>query len=300
MEKSKINFSKGLSDTIKFDSVPELASYYSTNILTRNWKGDVSDDFMSDRNDSFHGESPKDVLNSLKDGWTGGAERAQKLLSLIEGKLDVESNAYKVFPSVVGSTFNVGAYLSGNPMSMRMRKKTMENTNPIHIIIDLTVSAGTDHDEIMNRGIAALALARVLVQSRAVQLECICGLKTLGENLLMSFPVPTAPLDLSTASYLIGRPEVLRRIAFGLVAELGEERTGKGYNGHIPWLFNDHNWQMEKMLDEYAKMSGYGNDYLAVSGTVHSDKSDGDRNTPEDAAKWVIKNAERLLAAKGE
>lgn len=300
MQKGNLTFTKGTCNTIKFDSAAGLASYYDSNIIKGNWRGKERADFLKDRKDKFHGDAPYDVLKSLRYGWQEGAAKTNTILEKIEGKLSVDSNAYRVSPSVVGSTFNVGAYLAGNPMSMRLRRKVMENTNPIHILIDITVSSGTSQDEIMNRGIAAVALARVLVQSRPVNLEVITGLNTLGENLLMSFPIETAPLDLSQASYLIARPEMLRRVAFGLVAELGEAESGRSYNGHIPWLFNDNHWQTHHMIDEYAKMSGYGNDYVAVSGTVHSDSFDGSRETIDKAADWVLKNAERLLAVKGE
>lgn len=300
MQKSNLTFTKGTCDIIKFDSAAELASYYDNLINGRFSGNDSKYDFMKPRNDNFYGNPPQEVLKSLRYGWQQGASKTNEILNKIEGKLDVDSNAYRTNPSVVGSTFNIGAYLAGNPMSMRLRKKVMENTNPIHILIDITVSAGTSQDEIINRGIAAVALARVLVQSRPVKLEVITGLKTLGQNLLMSFPIETAPLDLSQASYLIGRPEMLRRVAFGLVAELGEVRSGMDYNGHIPWLFGDHTWQQDHMIDEYAKMSGYGNDYIAVSGTVHGDHSDGRRDSVENAANWVVANAKKLLALKGE
>ena len=300
MQKDNLTFSRGTCDTIKFDSASELASYYESNILNGKFRGSVRGDFLKDRRDNFYGEAPRDVLKSLRYGWKEGASKTNAILEKIEGKLSVDSNAYRTLSSVVGSTFNVGAYLAGNPMSMRLRKKVMENTNPIRILIDITVSAGTSQDEIMNRGIAAVALARVLVQSRPVNLEVISGLKTLGQNLLMSFPIDTAPLDLSQASYLIARPEMLRRVSFGLVVELGESKSARNYKGDIPWLFDDHTWQTHNMIDEYAKMSGYGNDYVAVSGTVHSDSFDGSRENIDKAAEWVIANAKRLLSVKGE
>ena len=291
----KVHGSQESAFLFEYSSLEELSSDYR-DILKHTFKNGTPD-FLQEKKSNFHGDAPSQVLKDITTGWDEGSKKSQEILDKIEGKLNIETSAYKTQSSVVGSLVNVGAYLSGNPMCMRMRRKQMENTNPVNLILDVTVSAGTSQNEIFNRGVATLALTRVVSQSRPVNLRVVTGMLIEGYNGVISIPIETAPLDLARASYLLSRPEVFRRILFAKVSKEAEKK-GKAYNGFIQWLFNDYSWQKDHFISNLANYWGYGNDYLGISGTVHSDSSQGSRSSVDKAADWVVKNAKSILALK--
>lgn len=283
------------ANLFEYNSLEELSFDYNSIINFKFKRGNP--DLLENKRDSFHGDPPQQVLKDITTGWDVGAKKSQEILYKIEGKLNIDTSAYKTQSSVVGSLVNVGAYLSGNPMCMRMRRKQMENTNPVNLILDVSVSASTNQDEIFNRGVATLALIRVVSRARPVNLKVVTGMTISGFNGIISIPIETAPLDLARASYILSRPEVFRRILFAKIAKEAEV-NGKTYEGHIDWLFGDYSWHKEYLVSELADYWGYGNDYLGVAGTVSSDRSNGSRDSVENAANWVIENAKKLLELK--
>lgn len=293
MIRNTVEMTKGKVDLIEFESPEDLAYSYET-WKDYKYKGDVGE-YLNEKQDSFYGEPTSMVAESLRKGWDKGAKESDKILSYIEDQFDFDTEAFRTVNNVTGGSPNVGAFLSGHPMNMRLRKRVMEDINPVTIYVDCTVSGGTGHKEIMNRGIAALALTRVVSRVRPVKLYMIGGLKNLHVNNVMLFPVETTPLDLARASYMMARPELLRRIMFLGISHNVEHFHGETCSGWIPWLFNDHDWQKKNLASEVARIQGV-DEYMAVEGTIHSGK--GERGTIESAAGWVVESAKSLLKTK--
>ena len=71
---------------------------------------------------------------------------------------------------IAGQIVDVPEMLRGEPACMRRRVRARRNDAPVTIFMDLTSSAMISASDLLARGTAILALARALVEHRAVEL----------------------------------------------------------------------------------------------------------------------------------
>jgi hypothetical protein len=102
-------------------------------------------------------------------GDTALVAEADKFLSQIEDQMPV-SRGWRNIDDVVGAVPNVPAFLAGHPQCMRRRAHVAKDTAPLAIYMDLTSSGGISAEKVERRGVVLLALARLLVEHRPVEL----------------------------------------------------------------------------------------------------------------------------------
>jgi hypothetical protein len=144
---------------------------------------------------------------------------------------------------IAGQIVDVPEMLRGEPACMRRRVRARRNDAPVTIFMDLTSSAMIAASDLLARGTAILALARALVEHRAVELW---GGVALGERAssrhggrdwasTVAWRIDTAPLDLARAAFLLAHPAVARGIGYGLGPPCANHATWNG-----SWPFGDH------------------------------------------------------------
>lgn len=161
-------------------------------------------------------------------------QSSEEYLRSIEDQVPM-SRGWRNVDDVVGALPNVPAYLAGHPQSMRRRVRTMRDTAPLSVFVDLTSSGGIDSAKVTRRGVVLLALVRLLVEHRAVELWVGSALGPRSTYSRASWTtawrVDTAPLDLARAAYHVGATAMSRGFGYGVC-------KGRGSGGR--WPFNHY------------------------------------------------------------
>lgn len=164
---------------------------------------------------------------------------SDELLSRLENHVP-HTKKFQWQRTPAGPRFNVGEAIAGIPDCMRRRVRTDRNDAPVTIFMDLTSSAMVSASDLLKRGTAILALARVLTEHRAVELW---GGIALGDSSgwsganvawssTLAWRIDTAPLDLARAAFLLSHPAMARGIGYGLAPACAGH---KSWGGNWPW-----------------------------------------------------------------
>jgi len=201
---------------VRFDSPAELRSWALVDPPSRL---KASPERLVSEREWFGGGSMLDHLNRSITGDDSNVAAAEALISqfgnvivtpMMQEHADV-CGCYPVVPEV----------LAGEPECMRIPTLTECETAPLRIIVDLTTSGGITEKQIRERGIAVLALVLALSAVRAVSLEVCAALDGKATSAskkdqfsLCAVRLNTAPLDLSTACYILTSPGYHRAILY--------------------------------------------------------------------------------------
>jgi len=182
---------------------------------------------------------------SAASGWTGATASeaydactigdlecvpaAERMIDKISANVETTRSVWE--PAVAGAYPIIPDYLAGHPLNMRRRTHVANENAPLKIYLDLTSSAGVGSRDLVNRGIAFLALAMLLTRSRPVEMHVFTALgsragSTRGSG-IVSFPLPTAPLDLAIAGGVFTK---------GIARTLGYEYLAKVLGTGPAWL----------------------------------------------------------------
>ena len=154
-------------------------------------------------------------------------EESDKHLAMIEDQVPM-SRGWRNVDDVVGAVPNVPAFLAGHPQCMRRRQRAMRDTAPLAIYMDLTSSAGISAKDVQQRGVVLLALVRLLVEHRPVELwvgtSLGAGHRYGGQAAVtatVAWRIDTAPLDLARAAYHVSATAMSRGFGYNIIhAEL--------------------------------------------------------------------------------
>lgn len=282
MESQKMLTHAQRADVIIYEGLSDLAETMAGLV-------DKDPDHIAHKGSGWHGRPSNEALNALRQGDESMVTPSDRILRQIEERADFRSSDFAQFNMVSGGVPNIGAFLAGSPLNMRMRRRVYTQGAPIAVVADLTVSADVDDATIRGRGAAALALVRVLSASRPVSLFVSCAMmprEGKGKTSIQIIPVETSPLDLARAAFALGDPAMLRQFGFAGACVIPE---GNEATGSILWAFNNHRWAQENVPQEVAHVMGCP-DFVAVP-AVYSGTS---LSNAETAAQWVMDQAERL------
>jgi hypothetical protein len=180
---------------------------------------------------SWHGDTTEEFRKKALLGDNSLVAVSEQFLAMIEDQVPM-SRGWRNVDDVVGAIPNVPAFLAGHPQHMRRRVRVAKTSAPLIIYMDLTSSASIDAKTVTKRGIVLLALTRLLVEHRPVELwvgTSKGGYKTSGT---VAWRIDTAPLDLARAAYHIGSSAMARGFGYSMDNKL--HKTG----GH--WPFGDY------------------------------------------------------------
>ena len=258
----------------RFDGLADLSRY----VAGATGGHDVS-------SEKWAGSTMPEALDRALSGNAALVPASDKLLAQLEA-INPPTSAWETQGAVAGGVANIPAYLAGQPVNMRLRRRVESQGAPLSIIVDCVTSGGVDHATITRRGAAVLALVRSLAGRRPVTLTVIGGMCARGKTVCVAFPIDTAPLDLARAAWALGSVEVARHLAYTAGAEaVGKKRCA------TQWAFDDHSWQQEHLCAAIAPHIG-ADQFVGVSsvylGTTFADD--------QSAAQWVRDTIQSVTA----
>lgn len=173
--------------------------------------------------------SLEEAKRMARTGDTSLVPRSDKYLTAYEAEFPSSRRMWQ--DNVSGAFPNIGAYLAGSPCSMRNRVRTTDNTAPLTIFYDGALSAMCSQEQMERRGVAVLALVRMLAGRRPVELWYVCGLDAdKGENAaFVTARIDTSPLDLARACHMLTSLSATRVVAFSAA------HKAHGYTGRWPY-----------------------------------------------------------------
>lgn len=215
-----------------------------------------------DGRDSWAGETFENCARKCATGDLSLVESSNEFLSQLESSVAFPRPAFQIEDSVTGGVPNVGAYLAGNPLNMRRRRRMASEFAPLTIVLDLTSSASLNSATLMKRGTVALALLRLLSATRPVTIYA--GTCTGGNDRdaatvsgIMT-RLDSAPLDLARAAHVCGSVAFSRRICYGIANNSG------------PWPWGNIDTYRNRAVELWAH--AFGGEILFIPPIFHTDQ----------------------------
>lgn len=155
--------------------------------------------------------------------------------------------------NLISGQLDYQAAMGGDPMCMYGQSIVETDTAPVHIYIDMWTSSTVPAKAMEMRGIAVLALTLSLSAYRPVMTKIVTGLQytPTHTNSIQVITVPTTPMDLSVASWMLGSPMMFRRGIMPMACHLGNSTRHCG----LPRLSNS-GWQSKEMGKWLAEKEG--------------------------------------------
>jgi hypothetical protein len=226
----------------------------------------------------------QDSLRYMRGGDQRMVPASDAFLSQFE-EINPPGPKFLVQDSVAGGCVNVGAFLAGSPMHMRLRTRNNIPTSPLCIVADMTSSCGIDATQLIKRGTAILALVRNLSSIRPVELYVsgnACsgyrggqgGARTAGHVLVR---IDAAPLDLSRACHMLTAPSVPRIINHEVFWNLHTDLN----NARGAWCYNDETTFRKHAKDVYHRVLSHAETMIFLAPPHMNDEA------ITDPVRWV-------------
>lgn len=169
-----------------------------------------------ERGGSWEGGSFAENMQQLDQGNLALADDAQRILEKFQNSNVFTSGIPQLQACPAGFAPNVPAYLSNRPDCMFTfgMSENVSNRSPLTIYVESTVSGGTSHAQIVNRGVAVLAFVMAMQAIRPVALytiNCLGGAQGCYGSITK---IETSPLDLPRAAYMLTSPGYARCLGF--------------------------------------------------------------------------------------
>lgn len=157
---------------------------------------------------------------------------------------------------------------------------------PVNIYVDTWTSCTVSTQAMTMRGIAVIALVRALTVFRTVQVKITSGMQhtPTKTDVIMTMSVPTAPMDVSIASWALGSPQAFRCGFLGAVWDVAGSDRWCG----IP-LLSDSGWQRNKMGEWLAARDNI-NEVVHLPFMMDNGRWDSEAY----CLQWVKKQLERF------
>lgn len=263
---------KGITENrwLMLDGVPEfikLASEGSQNGREFQRRCTSSEDWMGRIDWS-------DCVNRVRNGDTSAVPASDAMLAMFEGYANMRTTKFKTVDDVAGGFPNVPAFVAGTPMAMRRRQRIASEQGPLTIVVDISSSSWCSADFLRRRGVATLALTRILAAGRPVKLYfCSCfdidgnssSSRYTGRNGGYVCPIDSAPLDLGRAAHILSHAGVSRGMGYQLLRTEYNSAISMPYGRSDGWdIWRDHGAKFWTEL--------FGTEVLFIPPTVMEDK----------------------------
>lgn len=196
---------------------------------------------------SWYGDTKEALKHKAAYGDNDLVWQSEKLLSSIEDQVPM-SRGWRNVDDVVGAVPNIPAFLAGHPQHMRRRERTARDNAPLTVYMDLTSSAMIEAKDVQKRGIVLLALVRMLVEHRPVELWVGTSKGRPGCSGTVAWRIDTAPLDLARSAYHIGAAAMARGFGYGLDDSL-HKTGGQWPFGKYDYSTNNAEARLKSVVD---------------------------------------------------
>lgn len=178
--------------------------------------------------DSWAGGSREDAQKWAREGNTSAVPAAEEIVSRINAKIDTHGLRPQWTTSVTGAFPNVPAYLANSPETMfaMHNRNDRGSRTPVRVVYAPVCSASISVKNWEKRGAHVLALVIALSRVRPVDLTMITCYGH-GDHVIH---VPTRPMVMSEAAYVIAKTACYRRLSY-------DYADGHGWHGDwAPWI----------------------------------------------------------------
>ena len=260
--------------------------------------------------------SPRDFLRAVSDGrklcydspqskWAGGTYdyfkrgmvggvddymgAADKLVTQF-GNVAISEFTAGLDANLVHGVLDYGAAMAGDPMCMYGATITETDRAPVEIYVDPWVNHSVSADAVQKRGIAVLALVSALAVYRPVNayiLKTSCY-SPRRANTIQTLAIPTQPMDLSRASFMLCSPTVNRH---GLLHSIYKVHKCRKHCGSPPF---SSGWADRRAGAWLAERHGTSA-YIHLKGMRNDN---GFWSTETDTVAWIKRQLEKYVAKK--
>jgi hypothetical protein len=157
--------------------------------------------------------SIRESIHQTRNGDLSSVSESDTFMNRLEDQV-FASSGWKNIYDVVGAVPSIPAYIAGVPECMRRRARTTTDTSPLAVCVDLTSSGGINAKDVKKRGIAILALVRLLANIRPIELYANVALGKDGFAGEIVCKIETTPLDLARAAHILTHPSVSRGMGY--------------------------------------------------------------------------------------
>lgn len=177
--------------------------------------------------------------------WAGGT-LADNMLKLQRGAIDSEMKearelyekidssfrereTHAWLPSVTGAYPVVPEYLIGMPLNMRQQQAIEADITPLRIVVEVCVSSGVSHHELIRRGAALSALVMRSSEERPVELWIVGAMRNDDTRnvSVVATKLASAPVNLSQCVAAFAMVGMARSILFNVMTAIdGRNRGG--------------------------------------------------------------------------
>jgi hypothetical protein len=254
---------------VRLDSPEAYAEWFETNNVreTHHTKGN-----------SWGGDSYNSNINKLRVGDETLVSEAEKIIDKMQEQEVFTVGTPIMQSSIVGSIVNVPAAIMNHPKSMfrRVISETSNLNAPLTIYIEVVVSAGVSHKELMNRGIAVLAFCMAMQAIRPIEVYTVnCGGTNQSGCAGTIVKIASQPLDLARAAWMLTNPGYARSLAFASIQHV-HSFTGAWAWNHYPDGPNG------KYVQSMREMLGMNPEDIFMNGAFL-----GDELCLKDPVAWV-------------
>lgn len=225
--------------------------------------------FQTQGDTLWAGGTLSDVCRKIRAGVYTSAEdmrNAKELLNKIDTSFrDRMVNTWE--PEVAGAYAVVPEFLMGLPEHMRSMQRTDSDVAPIKLCIEVSYSAGVNHDAIMRRGTALAALVMRMMEERPVELILFTGWQLdscQDYQALWMLKVDTQVMSLQTIMDLIAGRGFARIVNFSATSAIHKAVKGKNIprgecfdwagssapNGRKEFLREQFGWEQSDIVVE--------------------------------------------------
>lgn len=164
---------------------------------------------------SWAGGTMPDAIRTARTGDDSLVPQASALVDALRVQMP-ETTRTAYVPAPCGAYPIVPEVLTGFPLAMRVKRALHDDRAPVRIVVDLTVSAGVDHDSIRKRGTVALALAMMVAEQRPIDLLVLTALNRNGSASagIVTIKIPAQPLELATACHALTATSFFRQMGY--------------------------------------------------------------------------------------
>jgi hypothetical protein len=242
-------------------------------------------------NDSaWMGESRSDYTKKTRTGDATKVAAAEKLIAKLDPEISREMRVWE--NGIVGAFPDVAAFLANDPECMRRRVVTEDERSPIRVWVDVSSSAVIDWQDLLPRGVAALALVMQLIRSgRAVELWTFCSIhgKVNGQS-VPCVKMLTAPIDMASVAYCLTSQGFSRGVCYGAA------RTFNRFNGSWGRNYVNQGTLAERIAGARKTLDGLtAPQDIILPAPFHTDRMDsGDAGLIfRDPVRWVLESCKR-------
>lgn len=187
----------------------------------------------------------RDMPTSLKQ-FRFGMQAAVETVDLTDAALAIPrpiENSFATFSDTSGGSVNMDAYIAGLPEDMIQHQPAKHLKKTVKLLFNVSASGGTSGKELMKRGLLVVSIIDWLERSGYRVRVDVCDtiIDGWGENdpdnpvWMLAFCAKdfAQSADISRLAYMLGSPDMLRRIFFG-VEDLSTDfrRIWKGNNNY--------------------------------------------------------------------